>query len=194
MSDWPKGVDGCLTCTGSADTYRHGARGHCTRCNDLLLYIRQVKAWDQSKPATLKHIPDGGGRVASNGRTGPRFIKTGLRMTDAYSAAQFEKVRAEYIRQLESRLALFRLRELIRRREFPVSGLDVEDKFKQLLGLMRGTRRRDRANYPHSASHISHHFNAAQRRILYALLEAIIELVPWRGVDWGLVGKHVYPE
>ena len=187
MSNWPKNIDACVSCTGSADRYPHGARGNCARCNDILRHIRHVKAWDRNRPETLKHIPDDGTRIQSAQRSGPKFIKTGRLMTVAFSAAQFEKVRAEYLRQLERRLALFRSREEIRRLEFPVRGLEVEEKFQQLLALMRGVRRRDRVAYPQNASYINHHFDAAQRRVLYALLEEVIELVPWRGIDWGLV-------
>ncbi len=63
-------------------------------------YIRQVKAWDINRPETLKHI-------------------TPNRAPWGNDAEQFEKVRTEYIRQLEHRLQSFRLREQIRRCEFP---------------------------------------------------------------------------
>lgn len=172
MSNWPKNVDACLSCTGSADRYPHGARGHCVRCNDLLLYIRHVRAWNQNQPETLKRIAD----------------------ASRYTDDQLEIIRAEHLRQLEARLALFRLREQIRGLEFPVSGLDIEEKFQKVLGLMSGIRRRDRVRYPQNASYISQHFDADQRRVLYALLEEVIEMVPWRGINWMLVFSLVYPQ
>lgn len=193
MSDWPKDTKACVSCTGSSRSYGHGARGACVRCNDIMTYIRQVKAWDRSRPETLKHFPDDGTRVASNDRSKNQFVKTGRLMTEGYSVEQFEKVRAEYIRQLERRLALLREREQIRRCEFPINGLDVEDKFRQLLVCVRGVRHHAIDNYPHNASYINKNFDDRQRRILYALLEEVIESVPWRGMDWGLVCERVYP-
>ena len=169
MSDWPHDIDACVSCTGSAERYRHGARGRCVRCDGIMRYVSQVKAWDINRPETLK-----------------RISKPYRSSTDA---EQFEKVRDEYIRQLEERLVLLRQREWIRRCEFPVRGLDIEDKLKELLRVC-GVPRRERTKYPQKASHINSHFNDAQRRILYALLEEVIELVPWRGVDPNLVADR----
>ncbi len=115
-------------------------------------------------------------------------------MTLGYTPAQFENLRAEYLRQLNARLALLLSREQIRRLEVPVSGLDIEEKFQQVLALMRGVRRREPAGYPQNASYINHHFDDKQRRVFYALLEEIIEMVRWRGVIWGLVCSRVYPK
>lgn len=192
MSVWPKNVEACATCTGSPERYSHGARGNCVRCNTVLRYIRDVKAWDRNKPETLKHIPDAGWRVELHDRSKPQFIKTGRLLTTSYSAEQFEKIQREYIRQLEGRLATFRLREQIRRYEFPVQGLEIEEKFKQLLAAMSGVPRRAKGNYPANASYINSRFDEIQRRVLYALLEELLECVRWRGVDWGLVSEFVY--
>jgi hypothetical protein len=185
MSNWPKNAQACASCTGSPERYPHGARGNCARCYTIMRYIRDVKAWNRNKPETLKHIPEDGTRVESHGR----LVRTGRLLTAIYNAEQFEKVRREYIRQLEGRLALFLLREQIRRCEFPVQGLDIEEKREQLLTAMRGVPRRTRANYPANASHINLHFDEAQRRVLYALLEEVIECAQWRGIDWGLVAR-----
>src|SRR5260370_22057326 len=149
MSEWPQNIEACVSCSGSAHTYGYGARNNCARCHAIKAYIKQVREWDRTKLDTLKRIPDDGSRVASNDQSRPQFVKTGSRLTDSYNSEQFEKVRAECVHQLESRLNLLHTRELIRRREFPVSGLDVEEKLKQILGLMRGVRRRDREQFPY---------------------------------------------
>ena len=156
MSEWD--IDACLSCGGSASRYRHGARGDCARCHAIKVYIKQVREWDRTKPATLKHVPDDGFRVESTDRSKRRFVKTGRLITDSCSSEEFEKIRAECIRQLESRLHLLHTRESIRRRELPVRGLDVEEKLRQVLCHMRGVRRRDRKQFPHLANEVNTHF------------------------------------
>jgi hypothetical protein len=187
MSDWPKGVEACQRCTGSAHRYRHGARGNCVRCNDILKYLRHVAAWDMRKPDTLKGISDDGMRVESNQKTTNRYNKPGRLVTNSLTPEQFERFRAEHARQLEARLNLLRTREQIRRHEFPVSGLDIEDKLKQILGRMHRVRSQNLSDYPQNANEVNNNFGDRQRRVLYALLEEIIEAPPQPIIDWARV-------
>jgi hypothetical protein len=192
MSDWPIGVETCDRCTGSAHRYRHGARGNCVRCNEILKHLQRVAAWDTSRPETLKGISDDGTVIESRQRTGKRYVKAGRLATDALTPEQFERFRAEHVRQLEARLDLLRRREQIRRHEVPVSGLDVEDKFKQILGRLHGVRRQNLTDYPQNANEVNDNFNDSQRRVLYALLEEIIEAPPQPIIDWARVWHRVY--
>jgi hypothetical protein len=180
MSNWPKNIDACGLCTGSSAAYRYGARGNCARCHDILTRLRRVWGWNPNQPATLKGIPnDGYSGIA-------RPITAGL------NPQQFERYRDEHVRQLKSRLDLLRRREQIRRLEFPVSGLEIEEKLKQILRRMRGVRRQDADSYRHTASDIYDTFDDRQRRVLYALLEEIVEIVPERLIDVNQLWSSVY--
>jgi hypothetical protein len=157
-----------------------------------LKYLQRVAAWDTSRPETLKGISDDGTVIESRQRTGKRYVKAGRLATDALTPEQFERFRTEHVRQLEARLDLLRRREQIRRHEIPVSGLDVEDKFKQILGRLHGVRRQNLADYPQNANEVNDNFNDSQRRVLYALLEEIIEAPPQPIIDWARVWQRVY--
>jgi hypothetical protein len=140
----------------------------------------------------LKGISDDGTLIESRQRTGNRYVKAGRLATDGLTPEQFERFRAEHVRQLEARLDLLRRREQIRRHEFPVSGLDVEDKLKQILGRLHGVRRQNLTDYPQNANEVNDNFNDSQRRVLYALLEEIIEAQPQPIIDWARVWQRVY--
>jgi hypothetical protein len=131
----------------------------------LLKHIRDVRGWDRSRRDTLKRIP-------KNGTVG----STGL-INDNDSDEQFEVCRRKNIERLEARLALLRYREQVRRRELEVTGSALEDKFRDLLGLIRRG-----VSYPYYGDWLETQFSEAQRRIIYALLEGIIEQSPWQGV------------
>jgi hypothetical protein len=163
---WPTHVHACANCTGREHAY--GARGYCSRCYRLIKLLEDVKCWNLTNRKTLRRIPKSGTRPLLPGRE---------LITDGYSAEQFETYRQNCIDKLKRRLDLFRRREEIRRLEVPVSGLDLEYKFAELLRLVR-----PRADYPRIATYLAHHFDGTQRRVIYALLEEIVEQTPWRGI------------
>jgi hypothetical protein len=172
MSQWPKGVEACSSCTGSADQYAHGSGRYCSRCYRLLARIKKAEAWDRTRPETLAGIPKNA--MFPAGR--PDGPLRGLE-TDNLSDEQFEKYRWSWIRQCKEHLNKLRSREEIRRYEFPVEGLDLEEKFRELLRLIR-----PKAIYPDNANCFNMHFDQKQKRILYALLEEVIEQVPPRPI------------
>jgi hypothetical protein len=98
----------------------------------------------------------------------------------SYTDEKFESCRQNCIQQLETRLALLRRREEIRRYELPVSGLALEYKFAELLCLVL----RRRAEYPPNASYLIKNSSEEQLQVIYARLEEIIEQVPWRGIQY----------
>jgi hypothetical protein len=161
MYDGAKNAEACANCTGEPERYAHGAHGYCVRCYGLMRRIKETQAWNRDRPETLK-------RIAKNWLAGR-----------AITDEEFEICRQEHIRQLTHRLALLRHREEIRRCEVSVDALELEHKFGQLLRLVRR-----KAQYPHHASYINENFNENERRVIYALLEEIIEQVPWRGIRW----------
>lgn len=130
MSNWPKHIDACLNCTGESNLYAHGACGYCRRCNEVLSRIKVIKAWDRSKPATLK------------------WIGSDSMICTRYTDEEFEIVRNQCLNQLRQRLRRFRLQAESRRHEIQVDGLALEEKFKRILKLARPDARQPmNANY-----------------------------------------------
>jgi hypothetical protein len=171
MSDWPPHVDACKNCTGDPGRYAHGSGEYCNRCYRLLKHVKEVQGWDRSRRETLKRIP-------KNGIVG----SAGL-INDHDTDEQFEICRQKNINQLRARLAILRRREEIRRHEVEVTGLDLEQKFGEILRLIRPKAVYQRkVSFPHYASYLADQFDEPHRRVIYSLLEEIIEQAPWQGV------------
>ncbi len=183
MSGWPRGIHQCKNCACEASINAHGGRGYCGRCYYIMRYIEDVQRWDRGRRETLKRLPKNG---MFRPETGYRQSKSLI--TDNFSDEQFERCRKEHIRQLTRRLTIYRNREEIRQLAMPVSALDLEGKFAEVMHLVRR-----RAAYPQHANYLSEHFDETQRRVLYSLLEEIIEQAPWDGISWSQVGDKVYP-
>ena len=177
MPLWPSNVEACKNCKGEPSRQAYGARGYCNRCYGLIRHIECAQSWDRSQPETLKRIPKDGMFDPATG-----YGNSNRLLTDGFTDEQFEACRSETVRQLKRRLALLRRREEIRRLEVPVDGLSLEEKFAELLHIVRRG-----AQYPTNASFLSAHFGDADRRVIYALLEEILEQAPWEGVDWSKI-------
>ena len=175
MTAWPTKTEVCANCTVSSIRYSYGARGYCVRCYRLVRRIADVEAWDRARPESLKHIPENGMCEMKDG-----CRNTICLVTDSYNDGEFSRYQNRTIEQLKRRLLLFRDREGVRRHEAEVTPLMLEEKFGELLRFVRR-----RATYPSHATYLGLHFNETQRRIIYALLEEIIEQAPWRGLDPG---------
>lgn len=173
MADWPQGIEACTNCTGGPVRYSYGARGHCNRCYKLIKRMEAVQAWDRSNPATLKGIPKDGLFDPAVG-----YGSSTRLTTDGLTNEQFEVFREDSICQIKQRLALLHHREEIRRHEVPVDALQLEEKFAQVLRLVRR-----RAGYPRNASYLNANFNEVERRVIYALLEEIVEQAPTRVIS-----------
>jgi hypothetical protein len=172
MRQWPKGVEACSRCTGSADRYAHGSGRYCSRCYRLLRRIKRAEGWNQARRETLVGIAKSGMYPAGQPDSPLRGLET-----DPFSEEQFQKYRRSEIRQCEERLDNLRLREAIRRHQIPVEDLDLENKFRELLRLIR-----PKARYPDNANCFNRYFNQEQKRVLYALLEEVIEQAPPRPI------------
>jgi hypothetical protein len=182
MSGWPLDIKMCKNCKGEPSRYAYRARGYCSRCYRLIRHIEKVQAWDRSRRETLKKPPKDGMFDPAVG-----YGRSNRLITDGFTQVQFEVCRTETIRQLEDRLALLRHREEIRRLDLPVDGLSLEQKFAELLHMIQ-----PKAEYPTNASYLNANFNEAERRVIYALLEEIIEQAPWSGVDWMKISERVF--
>lgn len=99
-------------------------------------------------------------------------------VTDGLNDNEFARYQKRMILGLRRRLSELHHREEIRRQEAPVTPLMLEQKFAELLRIVRR-----KAQYPQNASYLNMHFNEEERRVIYALLEEIIEQAPWRGVS-----------
>jgi hypothetical protein len=163
VTDWPDHQETCANCTGTPSLYTYGGRGYCNRCYRIIRRIEVVQAWNRRRPETLKGVAKSGMFDADTGES------TGL-IIDRLTDEEFEIYRAEIIRQLKVRLSLLHRREEIRRCEVPVDALALEYKFAELLRLVRR-----KADYPRNASYLNKHFNETERRIIFGLLEEIIE-------------------
>jgi hypothetical protein len=172
MSDWPSYVEACKNCTGEPSRYAHGSGEYCNRCYRLRKHIKDVQGWDRNRRETLKRIPKHGMYDPAVG-----YRDSTALINDDDTDEQFEICRKKNIRQLRERLALLHHREAIRRREVSVTGGDLEDKFRELLHLIRR-----KVSYPNYGTYLSTQFDEQRRRVIYALLEEIIEQAPWQGV------------
>jgi hypothetical protein len=155
MSAWPNRYERCKNCGCDADHRPYGSRGYCSRCFYLIRRIENVKAWDRTRPETLRGID--------------KLVAAGL-------DDDFEFVRKDFVRQAKARLSCLRVRQMRRNGELEVEGLDIEHKLGKLLRFLR-----PKAAYPQNASDINHHFNSDERRILYGLLDDLEEHLPWKG-------------
>jgi hypothetical protein len=180
VTDWPEHREACANCTGTPSLYTYGARGYCNRCYRIIRRIEIVQAWNRSRPETLKGVGKSGMIDTATGES------TGL-VTDVLTDEQFEIYRTEIIIQLKRRFSLLQHREEIRRCEVPVDALSLEYKFAELLRLVRR-----KADYPRNASYLNKHFNETERRVIFGLLEEIIEQDSWRGIEWWRVWERVY--
>jgi hypothetical protein len=179
---WPEHVEACANCRGEPSRHAYGARGYCNRCYRVIRHIERVQTWNRSDRETLKGIPKDGLFDPTVG-----YHRSTRLITDSCTDAEFEIVRQECIRQLERRLARLCGREEIRRHEMPVDAWRLEQKFAELLHLIR-----PKGQYPRNASYLSHHFNEAERRVIYGLLEEIIEHAPPRPrIQWWRVYQSI---
>jgi hypothetical protein len=156
---WPEKYQHCANCHCEPEHRSHGGRGHCSRCYRLVKGIETAKAWDQTRPETYDDEP----------------------MLDVWKDKHkaFSVAKAEYIRQIKSRLGYLRTRNELRTGIREVTGLTIEYKFATLLRFLR-----PKALYPRNASYINRHFNEEERRVLYGLLDEIEEHIPWEGIVW----------
>jgi hypothetical protein len=177
MSEWPPHVEACKNCTGESVRYAHGSGEYCNRCYNLLKRIKDVQGWDRSRPETLKWIPIYK-TYGADGRPNSSVL-----FTNSLTDNQFEACRKNYIRKIEARLVLLRYREEIRRHEVEVNGLKLEETFSEILRLIRPTAfYQGKVSFPSYANYLADQFDEPQRRVIYALLEEVIEQVPWQGV------------
>jgi hypothetical protein len=166
MSPWPDKYQACANCRCDPEDRGYGGRGYCGRCYRLVRLIEKAKVWDHTRPETYGDEP----------------------MLDVWKEKhdEFSVAKAEYIRQVKSRLGYLRVRNEFRTGVREVRSLDIEYKLGTLLNFLR-----PRALYPRNASYINRHFNKEERRVLYGLLDGIEDHIPWKGIVWDDVFEAV---
>jgi len=156
MTKWSRNFEKCQQC--GTKRFKHKAKGLCTRCYRLVRKLDQVTAWNLSDAKTLKGYP---------------------REECFHNAETLAWVRPFVARQIEERLYSLKAREIML--ESPISGLDLEDQFRNIARLC-GVKN-DNLLFG-IASYINFHFNPEQKKILYSLFSEIQETIPWKGIDW----------
>lgn len=151
---WEK-YQACVNC-GTSDR-PHRGNGYCSLCRGPAMQIREVLAWDQAEPRTLRRYP-GDFRRAT-----PR---------------DFELMRQGYIRELQRRL------DQVSRWEqslgTDVKSIQLEHQLSR-VAHHAGVRSKDLLFG--QASRLDRHFGPAQRQVLHDILLTIEMARPWRGVN-----------
>jgi hypothetical protein len=133
--------------------------------------IKHAEKWDRQKSDTLKGMP-------SNLAFSRDAIVAGLDRRQ-WSDEEFEKYRAEFIRQYRNEMKRLRLRE--QSRQNPVTGWDIE---RHLGFVHRYIRpKATRQLFYGLGRSIEDRFDKEQRSIIFGLLLDLTEHVPWKGID-----------
>jgi hypothetical protein len=139
-------------CTGDRSRYACGARGYCSRCYRVIKRIENIQAWNRSsRDALVEAVPEPGSGEPAIIYTGltldtlteedkefARKVRCGdLAEIASLTDAALKIHKRECICQLRSHLNVLRHREAIRRYEVRVTPLKLEQKFAELLRLVR---------------------------------------------------------
>jgi hypothetical protein len=155
---WPDKYRQCENC-GCAPTFRrYGNRGYCSPCNGMVKRIAELRSWDPTRPTVIQGC----------------LLKPSV--VDHYGEDEIEIIRQEYIRQGEERLSDLRMRNSMRKGEVPVDGVALRDEFARVLGAVR-----QKSQPSLHADYLAEVFGEEQRRVLFIVLDDIIEQILWRG-------------
>jgi hypothetical protein len=168
---WSRSQEACINC---GTTRRpHHSRGYCKPCSTIMRRVRQAEKWDRTDPKSLKGLP----RIPWWTR---EAILAGLDRRD-WSDEEFERYRAEALRQLQEVLTQLRSEEESRQRV--PNGWMVESRLRFVLRNMRLAT--DQCPPGWSGRSIEDRFNDEQRSIIYGLLTDLTDHIPrWRGFNY----------
>jgi hypothetical protein len=153
------------TCSNCGTTNRpHRRRGYCNKCYGPAIQLDEIRAWDQSRPETLRRYRGNAGFA---------------------SEEEFLLIKEAVSLELQGRLDTLKHWEQSHAR--PADGIEIEHQLDRLAeyagakscGLFHGY-----------AGYIDSQFSGEQRKKLRDLLQIIETDVPWRGVNWGRVLRY----
>ncbi|MFA6973485.1 MAG: hypothetical protein WC238_01950 [Parcubacteria group bacterium] len=146
----------CENC--ESDRFEIKARGLCKRCYPLVRKIETINKWRFSKPETLKYYP-----------------KESL----VYNEKDFKKIKSGFLEQFKDRLVHFKTIEIILNGE--IHGKNIIPLF-QRISKLSGNRNSD--FLWHQEDLFDHNFTPEQNKIIYKILNEIVESISWKGIDW----------
>lgn len=154
--DWSKKYDKCINC--GTVRFRHKSRGYCTRCYTPIKKLKDVEKWNFEKPETLISYPKE-----------PTFQREEV----------FHKIKKGFNKQYNRRLDELKYNEEYLKRD--ITGHDLEFKIREVAKLcgVDGS-----LLFYGKANSFNSDFNDNQRKLLYKLLQSIIENKKWKGIDW----------
>ncbi|MFA4942010.1 MAG: hypothetical protein WC582_05510 [Patescibacteria group bacterium] len=149
----------CKNCLSTR--FKLKAKGLCSRCYSLTRKFKIVEQWNLENIETLKYYPKD--MIFHNQR-------------------DFNKIKNGFIRQLEDRLSYLQSNEEML--GGAVNGVDIVPRFQKVSELA-GSRNKD--FLWHEEDLFDQNFTSKQKKILFSILNQIIESIPWRGIDWNKI-------
>ena len=145
----------CINC--STTRYKHKARGYCLRCYAIVRKIKLIKTWKLSNPKSLKDCPIDVNR---------------------FSLDRFAKFKTLYIKELDNQLEHLKVKE--EQLFGSIEGIDIE---MQLTHIVSRVKIRNKNLFFHTANSFDHQFDEKQKKIIFQLLNEIIENLPKMKID-----------
>jgi len=157
----------CRNCGCDSRRRRFKRRDLCGKCFYLFDCIKTIERWDRTKPGTLKNA----GALRRRYSAGP------VPSLDSMSGLEFEAIKSNFVSQLLASLQALRMREARRQGDMRVDGAVLEQKLKEILGLVQLRDQYDRVaeRFDGLSNLLNQTFSPEQCRILYGLLDDIEE-------------------
>lgn len=135
--------------------FPHRANGYCRRCYQLITKKSQIQKWNLDDPKSLK------GYIMNMSFWKPDIMKA---------------VQVERLKKIESHLADLKFRE--ERLSEDIDGEDIE---RGLTSLAKQCKcRRHESIFAGYRAVIDDNFDLPQKKILFGIINAIEEALPWR--------------
>lgn len=155
IKKWAQRFECCSNCTTTR--FPHSGLGYCSRCKSQIRAIQEAKAWDWKYPKTFRKWKPP--RNHTNNRFG------------------LERERDRRIRKANRRLTFYRVKE--EKLRSAIQGDDIFRQLQFLVYLIKGRRPSLRVGI---ANDLTKSFNLRRRKILFGILNEVIEALKLRGV------------
>lgn len=153
MKKWANKYDECQNC--GTTRFHHKAKGFCKRCYNLILKLDQVKRWESTNIRSLRGYP----------------------ASWPYDPDLIRRTKNMFISQITKRLAYLKMKENLITDRIPVKGINIEYLLQSIATIVNYNNK----NIYHGiATGVDHEFDPKQKKILYRLLNNMLENIPWR--------------